>query len=146
MNLATILQILFCETIVFSSERVFKIWDYSVSHRQLLLRSPKSEKQVDNVDVVFWGVEFISIPSILNGLSLRQVGEDEVVSFRPSALKKNALVIRIDAGTEHGFVEAAGCKILENQVDIFDSSLVYFETDRTLRNYGRVVAKIPASS
>jgi hypothetical protein len=39
-----------------TSNRKFKLWDYDVSHRQLLLRSPKSEKFDTNLDIIFLDV------------------------------------------------------------------------------------------
>jgi LmbE family N-acetylglucosaminyl deacetylase len=41
---------------MYESERDFKLWDYRVSHAQLLLRSPMSPDRGTNVDVQFWGV------------------------------------------------------------------------------------------
>src|SRR4051794_11561024 len=61
---------------LFKSDRPFQLWDYTVSHRQLLLRSPiaprtsTSPRFTTNVDLVFWGVESLSIPTWFEGLQV----------------------------------------------------------------------------
>jgi hypothetical protein len=45
----------------FVSDRRFSLWDYNVSHKQMLLRSPKSPDLQKNIDIVMWGVEYIDL-------------------------------------------------------------------------------------
>jgi hypothetical protein len=111
---------------MYESKRSFKIWDYNVSHKQLLIRSPRTNGEVENIDLVFWGVERIELDSAFDGLSLARVArnsEDSVPVF----------------SVGNGHVVAAGCKVLVNQLEIFDSSLVYFDRDRSVEEYGAVV-------
>lgn len=123
----------------FSSQRRFKLWDYSVSHKQLLLRSPYDLVVRDNVDIVFWQVEYIAVPTLLDGVSLndssdaeRELIESVVGTKLPSP------VYRIDSGERSYFVAAGGFKVLSN--NNYDSTLVDFGLDRPREWYGVVVA------
>jgi hypothetical protein len=62
----------------FTCEREFKLWDYKVSHKQLLLRSPRTPTIATNIDIVFWDVSYIAISTILNGLTLAKASLDDV--------------------------------------------------------------------
>ena len=113
---------------MYESKRAFKVWDYNVSHKQLLIRSPRTNGEIENIDVVFWGVERIELDSSFDGLSLGRVAtdsEDMVPVFSVNS----------------GIVVAAGCKVLVNQLESFDSSLVYFDRDRSPEEYGAVLVK-----
>ena len=65
---------------LYKSDRTFKIWGFTVSHNSLLMRSPmKFEDEVGynsdfsyNLDIEFWDVTYIGIPSTLNGLILSE--------------------------------------------------------------------------
>lgn len=111
---------------MYESKRVFKIWDYNVSHKQLLIRSPRTNGEVENIDVIFWGVEHISLASSFDGLSLERGVANSETSIPVFAVGS-------------GHVIAAGCKVLVNQLEIFDSSLVYFDRDRATEEYGAVL-------
>jgi hypothetical protein len=51
-------------------ERQFAVWAYSVSHQRLMLRAVKDEAHATRVDVVFYGVEFLNMPTELGRLEL----------------------------------------------------------------------------
>jgi hypothetical protein len=123
---------------VFQSERSFQFWDYNVSFRQLLLRSPSHSDCASNVDIVFWGVSKIQLPTLLNRpvISVRR-------GVEPAADGK--LLFSIEADNESGIIVAEGCKVLENALDLFDSSLVYAHRDRAESEYGVVLARFRAS-
>lgn len=52
------------------SERRFQIWDYYVTHGQLLVRSHKTVTHPKNLDLMFKGVEYVELPATLFGLEL----------------------------------------------------------------------------
>ena len=66
---------------IFQSNRTFRIWAYSVSHESLVIRSLMTyEDQEDyneqtdhNIDLEFWGVSFINLPSTLPNLGVKLV-------------------------------------------------------------------------
>ena len=62
-------------TLPFRSDRRFRVWEFWVSHSMLLIRSAHSEVSPHNVDLVFNGVSFLSIPWLFEGLTVNQ-GDD----------------------------------------------------------------------
>jgi hypothetical protein len=49
-------------TTIFRSTRRFQFWEFFVSHSQLLIRSPKETSADLNIDIVFRGVQYLSLP------------------------------------------------------------------------------------
>lgn len=122
---------------MFQSDRKFKLWDYRVSHKQALIRSPKTPDIATNVDFVFWGVEYLSIPSTLDGIAVVKADAMAGNGFTPSS---NGDVFVIETGGESYVIVAAGCKVLENRLDIFESSLEGFAATDENRDLGNVLA------
>lgn len=58
-------------------DRTFQLWDYNVGHQRMLLRSPKNGSNRLNVDLKFYGVSYVSLPTLLRGVSVREATEDE---------------------------------------------------------------------
>jgi len=125
---------------MYKSDRDFKLWDYRVSHGQLLLRSPMSPDHHTNVDIQFFGVELICLPTFMHGIRLRLSNGDE----RDSDARRHAheYVGKVFSCNDNGdaLVIAAGCRVLENTMDIIESSLfsIHYSEDRPL---GTVLAR-----
>ncbi len=123
---------------MFQSNRKFKVWDYRVSHKQVLIRSPQTpDNEATNVDLVFWGVELLSIPSEFDGVLMSKGDLAEIVDFTPT---ENGDVFVIETNNRRFVIVARGCKVLENELDIFDSSLEGFAATEEGRNLGNVLA------
>jgi hypothetical protein len=126
----------------FVSDRRFSLWDYNVSHKQMLLRSPKSPDLQKNIDIVMWGVEYIDLATSFVDVAMTTPSAKEIVRVA-RALKRD-----LDPSQVHCFVSgkrrfvvvAAGFKILTNDLDIFDSSLEYFAGTDPARDLGLVLA------
>lgn len=130
------------EKAMFESNRQFKLWDYNVSHQQLLLRSPRTGNETNNLDVVFWGVKHVCLPSILDELSLRLATTEEANRLSDMITTDSGVpVFRVQASDGSGVVVADGCKVMQNELEIFDSSLVYFDRDRPKDEYGVVIVQ-----
>ena len=56
-------------------DRIFRIWDYVVSHDQLLIRSYDKEK--GNIDLLFYGVEYFNCPTIFRGLIIDNFNNED---------------------------------------------------------------------
>lgn len=126
----------------FDSDRRFRLWDYNVSHKQMLLRSPKSPEAGDNLDIVFWGVEYLGLATSLDGVKLAPASTEDHASAE-WALGKTldpSRVYCLISGDQHFIVVAAGFKVLRNDLDIFDSSLEYFAGTDPARTPGIVLA------
>lgn len=110
------------------NDRIFKLWDYRVSHNQLLLRSPKTEAMPTNIDVAFVGVEYLDLPTELTSLALVPAEDSDLdrikEAFGKVALESEVFVIQ--TSTHRHIVVAAAMQVFENDLDIFESSLERF--------------------
>ena len=111
------------------SGRTFKVWEYQVSHGQLLIRSPKapatgtSPEFLTNVDLVCLGVEYMAVPRVLHGLELLPPSPDEMrhleIALGKAVALDNAKVLASDG--KRFSVVASSFSLSENDWDIFES-------------------------
>lgn len=104
---------------IFVSERRFRICDYLLSHSQLLLRSPRTEENPFNIDLIFEDVNFMNLPITLHGLEVINEGkssEDEIYNIY--SLNSGGNLFQIQAG----FV-----LICENELELQETSLGVLE-------------------
>jgi len=108
----------------FKSNRIFRIWMYTVSHSTLILRSEKQYVDVNydfkyddpeaTIDLIFSAVDFISIPEWFDAVEIKK--HDDKFIFN---------------NNENWFVKAAFCNVGkysgENQDDIWHRNLEYDE-------------------
>jgi hypothetical protein len=107
------------------SDRVFKIWAYTVSHSFLILRSPKIFEDVDgysiatnhNVDIEFWGVSYLDLPNVLNGITVKKIQKNIPQRFRKYANSLDYKVFKIKSEGSVFYVVAAGYRIGKNNWD-----------------------------
>lgn len=112
------------------SNRTFRLWEYRVSHSQLLIRSPKHQQFPTNVDIIFAGVEYLELPIRWENLSIGEGTEEEINEIRV-LLKRNmphSKMYILHEGETRFKVVAAGMKVFENELDMFESSLESFNT------------------
>jgi hypothetical protein len=102
----------------FRSDRTFQLWDYSVSHARMLLRSAASPGVPTNIDVVFFGVERVEIPTTMRGGL--EIAEPEPFVGEHG---KQSRLFRVTANGRQSAVVALACVVLENQLDYIDSAL-----------------------
>ncbi|WP_419869893.1 hypothetical protein [Chryseobacterium sp. CT-SW4] len=109
---------------VFKSNRTFKLWAYIVSHSSLLIRSemkyPDQEEYSDptsyNIDLEFWAVRYINIPSILYELSIKEIMMEELPEeINKDFLKYDMKVFEIISGDRKYYIIAGGVLIGENK-------------------------------
>ena len=102
---------------------VFQLWEYRVSHGQMLVRSPKSPTQEVNVDIAFAGVEYVDLPRYLRELEIDGPTEADV-AFAVERLGKpveaKAITVIKSNGKRH-IVVAEAVKVTESDMDIFES-------------------------
>ena len=103
-------------------DRVFQTWEYRVSHGSLLIRSPKGPDAVHNIDVVFDGVEYLSLPRFLHGLVLAYGTCEDLVAAGVTMheVAGDRVYVLVSQGQRH-YVVASSCRVNENDGDIFDS-------------------------
>jgi len=111
------------------SDRTFKVWEYQVSHGQLLIRSPKSpstEQSVElltNIDLVCLGVEYMAVSSFLRGLELLPATANELNELGDllgKAIEPNSVRVLASGGKRFPIV-ASSFALSENDWDIFES-------------------------
>lgn len=107
------------------TERVFQLWEYRVSHGQMLIRSPKDQVHKANVDIVFAGVEYVDLPRYLHGLEIDDPTQADI-AFAADRLGKPVeakAVTVLKVGPTRHIVVAAAIKVVESNTDIFASPL-----------------------
>ncbi|WP_310487566.1 hypothetical protein [Chamaesiphon sp. VAR_69_metabat_338] len=107
------------------AERTFQMWDYHSSHSQLLLRSPKRPGITTNIDIKFFGVAYLNIPTIIRGCAIGEATAAEIEqidSLLPNRADVNRVFIISSAGNRYPIV-AVNYKISENTLDIFQTIL-----------------------
>lgn len=126
----------------FDSDRRFRLWDYNVSHKQMLLRSPRSPDVEANLDIVMWGVEYLDLATSLDGLKMASASCEEHRRAERALGKvlDSSQVFCFASRDQRFLVVAAGFKVLENELDIFVSSLEYFAGTDPARTLGTVLA------
>jgi len=63
--------------VIFESPRYFNVWQYTVSHRRLLLRSSRDNPPETRIDVHFGGVGYMLLRPVYDGLLIRDPTEEE---------------------------------------------------------------------
>ncbi|MVM35293.1 hypothetical protein GO755_35050 [Spirosoma sp. HMF4905] len=132
---------------IYLSDRNFRIWAYTVSHYSLLLRSPLllpdedgySDRYSYNIDLEFWAVEYISIPTSISSIALKEINftdlPEELIGVKQVGENK---IFEITSGSRKYYIIAAGCLIGKNRWEredrIFNANL-NLEHDEILRTF-----------
>lgn len=127
---------------LFESDRTFRLWQFLVSHNQLLIRSPRSSVHCSNIDIVFWGVEYVEMPSHLKGVTMTANTTLEIEKAETLIGKSDetSSVFVIESESRKFLIIAGGFKVLRNNLDIFESSLELFAGSDPLKYLGEVLA------
>ena len=111
----------------FQSARTFQLWDYCVSHSQLLIRSPKSPGEVEepayNLDLMFLYVRYLGVRSTLRGIRVYEATDVEADSLAPLRGTDDGVFI-IESEGKRNHIVASGLAVMRTTSDIFESSLV----------------------
>ena len=103
--------------------RSFKLWEYRVSHKQLLIRCPKATNAESNIDVMFFNVQYIDLPTSFPDLQLDLPTRDEAVRLREhvEALAEGQIVFAIKTNHRRHLVVAGAVKVCTTKMGIFES-------------------------
>ncbi|XIG72879.1 hypothetical protein C1N81_05230 (plasmid) [Streptomyces sp. SGAir0957] len=69
----------FCGAEIYRSSRYFKVWQYTVGHRRLLLRSSRDRPPETRIDVHFGNVDLMLLRPRYDGLTIRRAEDEECV-------------------------------------------------------------------
>ena len=118
----------------FKSDRHFTLFDFLISHGHLLLRSMKNDVDENNIDIIFFGVEYIQLRVSLLGLSIGIVGKDKFDTTYESVkgfLKNdNSHVFEIETRSEKFHLVASHFKVYENQLEFNESRVSFWDVDK----------------
>ncbi len=109
-------------------ERRFRLWDYRVSHDQLLIRSSKNGTNSKNVDVSFVGVEYVEMPTHMQELTISApTPEDHRRAMDILAKPVPAEYVFVVVNNKRRYVlVAAAMFVQENELEFMESSLERF--------------------
>lgn len=62
---------------MFRSDRYFKVWQYAVGHRRLLLRSSRDRPPDTRIDIHFGNVDLMLLRPGYDGLVIRRANDEE---------------------------------------------------------------------
>lgn len=115
-------------TEIFKSDRYFTIFDFVISHGQLLLRSQKTDDLPKNIDVIFFGTTYMQSFTSLRGLHIKRL-ESSLNTIEYSSVNEflgydNSHLFEIESNNEKYYIAASFVRIFENQMEFADSSLV----------------------
>lgn len=127
----------------FESKRNFKKWCSVVSLGQMLIRSPPDDENMNNVDVVFFGVTFVSMPTYFRGLRIykKETSDETNLAFEKHR-GENDDVFVLESENEKYFVIANGCVVYENFLGLFETSLGQVGISKEEPNLGKLRAII----
>ena len=112
---------------IFKSDRYFTLFDFKISHGQLLLRSSKSETNDKNIDIIFSGTRFIQLFPHLLGVSISIVDKDKnLIGFDSDEVRiRNSKDYLFEILTENKkyYVEAYQFIVFENDLEFYETSL-----------------------
>ena len=98
---------------LYRSERRFSLWAYTVSHGQLLLRSPQGTDPLRDttIDVLFKPVTAMKVPGQFSGLAIRCATEEETSLAEqdvPAGIGRDERVLVLEGDGTLGYVICMG--------------------------------------
>jgi hypothetical protein len=123
---------------IFESNRYFTVFDFILSHGQLLLRASKDDDNNKNIDIAFFGVRYIQLFTSLFGVSIRLVDlNKDIVNYDSVSSFLNGdgnHLFEIVTKSEKFYIAASHFKVYENELEFHETSLGLNE------NKGREIA------
>ena len=109
-------------------ERNFQIWDYRVSHAQMVIRSPGENWDGPHLDLHFSDVGYMRIPTLLRGLSIVPATEGELteamLAMGEGRFDASWVWILKSAGSRH-LVVAGSLLVAEANYPMMSTALVH---------------------
>lgn len=110
--------------------RTFSLWNYVISHDRMLIRSPKNQNYTHNIDILFLGVYYLNLPTMMKGLTIYQADTEHISAIETLLninLLKSSLSLFIVESNNHTYqIVAAKMHIEKNELGFFESSLGSF--------------------
>lgn len=100
-------------------ERVFKLWYYTVSHGQMLLRST-ADKEKCNMDIYFGDVSYIEMPTKINAIEILQTSQVDIEYIEQRIGNTNKIITVLSSENRKYYVVSSVVKVIENVLDMFE--------------------------
>jgi hypothetical protein len=105
------------------TDRTFKLWLYTVSHGQLLIRSTKDSKRGTQVDVLFKEVVALCLPAFFEGLTVRKGGVGELDRTYLGGIDVSGKTLfHVNGNGWNGWVVAAAVAWVEEDAEYYPAS------------------------
>lgn len=103
-------------------DRRFQIWEFSVSHGRLLIRSPAGPESAKNIDLLFSGVQYMACARLMRGIRIEQPSteDNEVVTRLFRALRDSEELHVLVSAEGRNYIVAASAQLSENGKGLFD--------------------------
>ena len=107
------------------SERSFQLWAYSVSHCQLLIRSPRTANDTENIDIAFYGVTFLQLPTNFLGLLVEDGSPEELARITSMVTDPLSVgtVYALTSGGKRSALTAAGISVSRNTLEFSQTDM-----------------------
>ena len=102
---------------IFNSNRMFEVWHYTVSHRQLLIRSNKENLSPTRLEILFKDVAFMAVQPVMRGMTITECST--TVDELPACLNASQVSrpwYRIETDGAVGYVAAGVMVTNEDQL------------------------------
>ena len=99
-------------------KRVFKLWYYTVSHNQMLLRS-LGDTNVCNLDIYFADVIYIELPTKIDELKIIETSQEDI-DYISQKIGNTTKTITVLKNEQHKFyVVSSVVKKIENNATVY---------------------------
>ena len=99
-----------------------------------------------NIDIVFWAVDYVDIPSQLDGVEFFEPTSEEITELERKHGEPflDATIYGLASRGRRFFVVGFLCQVMENELDLFDSILDDDpEIPRPHEEFGTILARSP---
>lgn len=100
-------------------DRIFKLWYYTVSHKQMLLRSI-GKGEIRNLDIYFSDVSYIEIPMEMDGIQILKTEEEDIDYIAGKIGRTDKTITVLMSRSHKYYVVSSAIKIFENDLSMFE--------------------------
>jgi hypothetical protein len=113
----------------------FKVWEYRVSHGQLLIRRPKTSELSKNFDIMFYNVDYMDLPYAFSTLVVREPNAQDMAFAMDRTGKdlEKKRVFVLQNGERRHIVVAGKAVTTESTMGLFESPFALPQVGRQSR-------------
>jgi len=108
--------------LLLASARTYRVWTYRVSHDQLLIRSSRNSEHSLNSDLMFDGVMYMALPSLMHGIEVYKEPRESARRSIPS-FRELDFTFRLRSSNQDYWVAAGGLRVEENELGLWETHL-----------------------